>query len=477
MSETPTPTQNSLASSVAALPSDQQKKLLTDLSEEELKALDWDWRFWARPNQLPPALSQSGGEWLTWILLAGRGFGKSRTGAEWVRGLVERGEASRICLIAPTSADVRDVMVEGESGLLNVCPPWNRPKWEPSKRRLTWPNGAIATTFSAEEPERLRGPQHDALWADELAAWRYPETWDMAQMGLRLGRTPKAVVTTTPKPVKLVRRILSDPATAITRGSTYDNAANLAETFLHSIQQTYEGTRLGRQEIYAEVLEDVEGALWTRDMIDDKRWAKNTPLPPMRRIVVSIDPAVSSSSDSDETGIIVCGTDPGLEGAGVRGFVLDDLSCRASPEKWARIAVNAYYRWQADRIVAEVNNGGDLVEATIRTVDPNVAFKAVRASKGKFTRAEPVASLYEQGRVCHAEWFKKLEDQMTQFTSDMDRRAYGSPDRVDALVWGLTELIVENQLTGLIDHYRKEYESNLRDRESRFMAESTDGVA
>lgn len=401
------------------------------------------------------------------MLLAGRGFGKSRTGAEFIRHKVESGECSRACLIGPTSADVRDVMIEGESGLLAVCPPWNRPKWEPSKRRLTWPNGAIATTFSAEEPERLRGPQHDVLWGDELAAWRYPETWDMAQMGLRLGKNPLSVVTTTPKPVKLVRRILADPATAITRGSTYDNSANLSASFIHSIQQAYEGTRLGRQEIYAEVLEDVEGALWARDLIDETRWAKSAALPPMRRIVVSIDPAVSSAESSDETGIIVCGTDAGVEGIGIRGFVLEDLTCRKSPEAWARMAVNAYYRWKADRIVAEVNNGGDLVEATIRTIDPNVPFKAVRASRGKFTRAEPVASLYEQKRIHHAGHFKALEDQMTQFTSDIDRAKYDSPDRVDALVWGITELIVENQLTGLIDHYRKEYETTLREREQK----------
>lgn len=456
-----------MASLVAALPSDQQKRLLTDLTEEELTALEYDWRFWARPNQLPPAKSQTGIDWLTWILLAGRGFGKSRTGAEWVRGLVESKTCGRICLIGPTTADVRDVMIEGESGLLNVCPPWARPKYEPSKRRLTWPNGAIATTFSAEEPERLRGPQHDALWGDELAAWRYPETWDMAQMGLRLGKNPRAVVTTTPKPVKLVRRILADPATAITRGSTYDNAANLAASFIHSIQQAYEGTRLGRQEIYAEVLEDIEGALWTRDLIDECRWPKEAPLPPMRRSVVSIDPAVSSAESSDETGIIVCGSDPGLAGVGIRGHVLEDLSCRKSPEQWARIAVNAYYRWKADRIVAEVNNGGDLVEACVRTVDPNVPFKAVRASKGKFTRAEPVASLYEQKRIHHAAYFKVLEDQMTQFTSDIDRDKYDSPDRVDALVWGITDLIVENQLTGLIDHYRREAEQLARDREEQ----------
>lgn len=465
--ETPTPTNASLASLVARLPSDQQTRLLTDLTEDELTALEYDWRFWARPNQMPPAKSHKGLKWLTWLLLAGRGFGKSRTGAEWVRSLVEAGTCGRICLIGPTTADVRDVMIEGESGILSVCPPWNRPKYEPSKRRVTWPNGAIATTYSAEEPERLRGPQHDALWGDELASWRYPETWDMAQMGLRLGKFPRSVVTTTPKPVKLVRRILADPTTAITRGSTYDNAANLAESFIHSIQEAYEGTRLGRQEIYAEVLEDIDGALWSRDQLDECRWPKAAPLPPMRRIVVAVDPAVSSAESSDETGIVVCGTDPGVQGIGIRGHVLEDLSCRASPEKWARIAVNAYYRWKADRIVAEVNNGGDLVESCVRTIDPNVAFKAVRASKGKYTRAEPVASLYEQKRIHHAGYFKTLEDQMTQFTSDIDRGAYGSPDRVDALVWGITDLIVENQLTGLIDHYRKEAESLARDREKQ----------
>lgn len=450
---------------VASLPQSQRESLLTDLSPAQLEELEYDWRFWARPNQLPPEASQSGIPWQTWILLAGRGFGKTRTGAEFIREqLAALGPGARAALVAPTAADARDIMVEGESGILACCPPWDRPKWEPSKRRLTWKNGAMATTYSADEPERLRGPQHHVAWCDELAAWRYPEAYDMLMLGLRLGANPRTVVTTTPKPVKLVRRILADPATAITRGSTYDNAGNLAATFLHQIKQAYEGTRLGRQEIYAEVLEDVEGALWTTDLIDRNRLEKNVLLPAMRRIVVAVDPAVSSTDTSNETGIVVCG----LGGDG-RGYVLEDLSVKRSVDQCGRIIAQAYYNWHADRVVGEVNNGGDLIEALIRVEDRNISFKAVRASKGKFVRAEPVAALYEQNRVIHAGVFKTLEEQMCQFTSDIDRDAYGSPDRVDALVWGLTELIVENQLTGLLDHYRKEFEAQQAERERKVL--------
>lgn len=441
---------------------DQRTSLFSSLSERDLAELEYEWQFWARPNQLPPALSQSGGPWTHWLLLAGRGFGKSRTGAEWIRAEVESGRRKRLALIAPTAADARDVMVEGESGILACCPDWNRPRWEPSKRRLTWPNGAIATTYSADEPERLRGPQHDGAWCDEICSWRYPETHDMLMFGLRLGEHPQVVATTTPKPIKLVRKLLADPTTAITRGNTYENAANLAPTFIHALRQTYEGTRLGRQEIYAEVLEDVAGALWNRAMLDEHRWPKNTPIPVMKRIVVAIDPAMSSEDGSDETGIVVCGLAPDN-----RAFVLEDLSGKFSPDQWARKAVQAYHRWKADKIVGETNQGGEMVGNTIRQIDNAVPFKSVKASKGKFTRAEPVAALYEQGRVSHANVFEKLEDQMCVFTTDIDRASYGSPDRVDALVWALHELVVENQLTGLLDWYGKQYEQLQAEREGR----------
>jgi len=395
---------------------------------EASEAILYDWTFWGRPNQQPPD-----GDWRTWVVLAGRGFGKTRTGAEWVRAQVEQHGRSRIAIIGATAADARDVMVEGESGLLAVCPPSNRPAYEPSRRRLVWPNGAIATTYSADQPDRLRGPQHDAAWCDELAAWRYPMSWDMLQLGLRLGTAPQTVVTTTPKPVRLLRDILSAPTTAVTRGSTYDNTAHLPATYLTAIRTAYEGTRLGRQELYAELLMDTPGALWTRDVIDVNRVVA---VPELRRIVVAIDPAVTSSERSDETGIIVAGI-----GANGHGYILADRSLRASPDAWARQAVSAYMSYSADRIIAEANNGGDLVEVVVRTVNPDVAYRSVRASRGKVSRAEPVAALYEQGRIHHVGVFDQLEEQMTQYVADSST----SPDRLDALVWALTDLMLVSQ--------------------------------
>jgi len=415
------------------------------LGDAEVHELLRDWRFWARPNQLPPP-----GAWRVWLLLAGRGFGKTRTGAEWVRLQVEQKRARRIALVAPTSADVRDVMIEGESGLLAISPEGSRPRYEPSKRRLTWPGGAVATAFSAEEPDRLRGPQHDAAWCDELAAWRHAEAWDMLMLGLRLGADPRCVVTTTPKPVRLLRQLLADGGVAVTRGSTYDNRDNLAPAFLAQIVKRYEGTRLGRQELEAELLDDVPGALWTREMIERARLIA---APELRRIVVAIDPAMTSGEDADETGIIAAGI--GFDG---HGYVLDDLSGRMPPHEWARRAVAAYHARKADRVVAEVNNGGDMVEATIRMIDAGVSYRALRASRGKILRAEPVAALYERGRVHHVGGFAVLEDQMCAFTTDFDRQAAGySPDRLDALVWALSDLMVETGDTGLLDYYRDLY--------------------
>jgi phage terminase large subunit-like protein len=401
------------------------RKLLERLTDREAEEALYDWRLWARPNQLAPD-----GDWTTWLLLAGRGFGKTRTGAEFVRAEVEAGRASRVALVAPTAADARDVMVEGESGILAISPPWNRPVYEPSKRRVTWPNGALATLYSADEPERLRGPQHDLAWPDELAAWRYPETWDMLMFGLRLGARPRVVVTTTPKPTRLIRELIASPSTVVTRGSTFDNRANLAPAFLDSIVRKYEGTRLGRQELYAEVLDDVPGALWARAMLED---AQHTgPVPDLVRVVVAIDPAVTSGEDSDETGIIVAGV--GTDGL---VYVLADRTCRMSPDGWATRAIVALDEYKADRIVAEVNNGGDLVEATIRTVRRTVPYTKVNASRGKRVRAEPIAALYEQKRVRHLPGLHALEDQMVTFAPEGSDR---SPDRVDALVWALTDL-------------------------------------
>ncbi len=401
----------------------------------------YDWRLWARPSQLPPA-----GNWRVWLLLAGRGFGKTRCGAEWVREQIELGAARRIALVAPTAGDARDVMVEGESGLLAIAPPDARPLYEPSKRRLTWPNGAVATLFSADEPERLRGPQFDAAWCDELAAWRYPaEAFDMLMLGLRLGEHPRAVVTTTPKPVPLIRALLASPDCAVTRGSTRDNAKNLAPSFLAAILTHYEGTRLGRQEIDAELLEDVPGALWRRDAIEQ---ARVKAAPALSRIVVAIDPAASAGENADETEIVVAGL-----GEGEAAYVLADLSGHWHPHEWAGRAVAAYHLHHADRVVAESNNGGAMVESTLRMLDPNVAYKPVHASRGKIARAEPVAALYEQGRVHHVGAMPLLEDQMCSFVGGA-ARAQASPDRVDALVWALTELLVERG-AGLFEYYRQ----------------------
>lgn len=360
--------------------------------------------------------------------MAGRGFGKTRTGAEWVRGLVESGQAKRIALIAPTAADARDVMVEGESGILACSPPWFRPVYEPSKRRLTWPNGALATTYSADEPERLRGPQHDASWCDEAGAWRYPETFDMLLLGLRLGADPRCLVTTTPRPVKLIRELASLSTTAITRGTTYENRENLAPAFFEQIIRKYEGTRLGRQELNAELLEDNPYALWQRHRIEELRV---TSYPELTRIVVGVDPQAGDGENAAETGIVVAGL-----GKDDQGYILDDRTLSASPLAWASEVVAAYHRHRADRIVAECNNGGKMVESTIRSVEKNVPVKLVTASRGKQTRAEPISALYEQGRVHHVGTFPDLEDQMTSWVPGEE-----SPDRMDALVWAMTELI------------------------------------
>ena len=423
---------------LALLPESQRQAVLADLTEEEFAALEWDWRFWGRPDQIPPE-----GDWANWLILAGRGWGKTRTGAEWVREQVETGRAKRIALIAETAADGRDVMVEGNSGLLSVSPPWMKPTYEPSKRRLTWPNGAVATLFNATEPDQLRGPQFDAAWCDEPAKWRYAqETWDQLQFGLRLGTAPRVVLTTTPRPIPLVKSIIADPRTVVTRGRTLDNANNLAPTFIKAVQDRYGGTRLGRQELDAEILDDVPGALWTRAMFDDHRQCD---APQMQRVVVAVDPSGNNGDDdrADEIGIVVAGK--GVDG---RGYLLGDYSCSLSPDGWGRRAVEAYARHQADRIIGEKNFGGDMVRFVIRTADSNVPYKDVTASRGKVLRAEPVAALYEQGRVSHLGSFPELEDQMCQFTST-GYLGEGSPDRLDAAVWALTELIVDGSTFSL----------------------------
>lgn len=340
-------------------------------------------------------------------------------------------ESVRVAVLAPTSATARDVCIEGESGLINVIPQPLIRNWNRSLGEMDLTNGSRFKIFSADEPDRLRGYQHHRAWCDELASWRYPDAWDQLLLGLRLGTDPRVVVTTTPRPVALVRNLLGRDGVVVTHGSTFENAANLAPAALAQLKERYEGTRIGRQELYADVLDDVPGALWQRTQLDELRIKER---PEMQRVVVAIDPAVTSGDDSDETGIMVCGR--GVDG---RGYVLADRTCRLSPDGWARRATAAYDTFEADRIIAEVNNGGDLVERVIRTVGGSYAYRAVRASRGKLTRAEPIAALYEQGKIHHVGGFAELEDQMCAYTPD----GYdGSPDRVDALVWALSDLML-----------------------------------
>lgn len=400
-----------------------REQLLNQLTDQQAEHLEFDWRFWARPNQLPPA-----GDWFVWLLRAGRGFGKTRCGAEFVRMMVETGRWGRPILIAPTAADARDVMVEGESGILRISPPWFRPIYEPSKRRLTWPNGAIATLFSADEPERLRGPQGDGAWGDEVSTWRYLErAWDNLNFGLRLGKRPQVVLTTTPRPLRWLRRLMDRASTAITAGTSYENWQNLAPSYIDQVIAPYVGTRLGRQEIGGELLEDVEGALWNAPLIDDARVDR---IPDgLRRIVVGVDPPGGRT----ECGLVAAG----ISESGRDFYVLDDRSQRASPDGWGRACVDLLEWFGGDRIVAESNYGGAMVESTIRTIDPNASVRLVHASVGKRVRAEPIAALYEQGRVHHCGTFAALEDELTTYTGSANE---SSPNRLDALVWALTDL-------------------------------------
>lgn len=360
-------------------------------------------------------------------------------------------------LVARTGADVRDVMIEGESGLLSISHPKFKPKWYPSRRHIEWPNGCVAETFSADEPDSLRGPQCEAAWADEVASWKYAEAWDQLMFGLRIGRNPQCVATTTPRPTKLIKAIMNSPGTVMTHGSTYENRANLAPSFFSMIIKRYEGTRLGRQELKGELLEDNPGALWSLSRIDELRVNE---MPQLMRIVVAIDPAASSKrkgtsdpaafrqkdkDESDENGIIAAGR--GYDG---HAYILDDVSMIASPHEWGAAAVKCYKQWSGDRIIGEVNNGGEMVEYVIRTVDSGVPFKEVHASRGKAVRAEPIAALYEQGKVHHVGTFTQLEDQMTEWDPLIST---DSPDRVDALVWALTELMFP-EATGLLEFYQ-----------------------
>lgn len=385
------------------------------------------WTFLAHPGQIPP----DDRPWFTYLMRSGRGGGKTRAGSEWILKRVREGY-QHIALIGQTAADIRDTMVElGESSIMKVARPEERPIYEPSKRRLTFPNGATATTFTGEEPDQLRGPQHDSVWIDELAKFKYPEeTWDNMEMGLRLGNNPQVFCTTTPRPIKIIKRLVSDPMTIDVRFSTMQNAENLSPTFIKRVMDKYAGTRLGRQELEGEILEDNPGALWNLTTIDNLRVPK---APALIRIVTGVDPAVTSREDSDETGIIAAGI-----AASGHFYVLEDASLQASPLEWGRAVVRTHHGHKGDRVIGETNNGGDLVEMNLRRIDTAIPFKAVHASRGKAIRAEPIAALYEQGKVHHVGTFPQLEDQMCSW--DPAAAGQPSPDRMDALVWALTEL-------------------------------------
>lgn len=428
---------------------------MEDLGPEGCLKLKYEWSFWSRPEQAEPP-----GDWNGWLLNAGRGFGKTRVGAETIRRWVETERCGRLALVAEDAGDARDVMVEGESGILAVSPPWFKPIYEPSKRRLTWPNGATATLFSSDDPESLRGPQFDGAWCDELAKWRYAQsTWDMLMFGLRLGTHPRFIITTTPRPTKLMRELLGrkmnvteeelcaaevagkpinleDRDVYVTGGSTMDNKANLAKTFMDQIVKKYAGTRLGKQELEAQLLEDTPGALWNMGELDLHRIMGPVP-EELERVVVALDPPVSVGEEADECGVVAAG-----RGVSGRIYVLGDHSCQGeTPMGWANVASQAAQTHLAGTIVAEANQGGEMVRTTLVATDTGCRIKLVHASKGKVTRAEPVSALYEQGRVCHIGSFPKLEDQMCAFTPNFDRKKMGySPDRVDALVWAITEL-------------------------------------
>lgn len=428
-------TRMSLAERLAAMTPDDARRYIDGLTDDAAQGLVHHWEFWARPDQLPPP-----GDWRIWLIMAGRGFGKTRAGAEWVRSIGENLPDARIALVAANLAEARSVMVEGQSGVLGIAPDAMRPHWEPSLRRLRWPGGAQAMLFSAAEPESLRGPEHSHAWCDEIAKWdnasgRALSAWDNLQMGLRVGSLPQIAATTTPRAVPLVRHILTDPEVRISRGSSYANRSNLPPAFLDAVQRHYGGTTLGRQELDGELLEDIEGALWNRSLLETcrVRWMAQG----FARVVIGVDPPAGSSGDA--CGIVVCARlDDG------RAAVLADCSVQgASPDGWARAVANASDEWKADRVIAEANQGGEMVGSVLRAAAIDLPVKLVHASRGKVARAEPVAALYETGRVIHCGTFARLEDEMCGLMTGGQYEGPGrSPDRADALVWAMTELML-----------------------------------
>lgn len=428
------------AKRISRLGPEERQAFFEKLTPDETVKLQHDWRFWGRPSQLPPGeeCECCHGQWLTWLILAGRGWGKSRTGAEWVHEQVD-GRYGRLHLVGATASDARDIMIEGPAGILATQKPWNKATYQPTKRKVLWENGAVALVFSADEPERLRGEQCEAAWCDELAAWRYPEAWSQLQLGLRLGPFPRTVVTTTPIASRIIKDLAKAKTTHVTKGITYENLDHLAPAFIAEVVRVFEGTRFGRQEIYADILDDAPGALWNRALLDEGRVGKGDVPKSFDRVVVAIDPAMTMTDESSETGIIVAGR--AKVGDEMRAFVLADASGKYKPDEWGSKAVSLYLGWNADAIVAEVNQGGDLVVNNILTTDPSIPVKTVRASKGKLLRAEPVSTLYERGLVHHVGSFNVLEDQMCEWEQGMD-----SPDRLDALVWAVTDLLVGKRI-------------------------------
>lgn len=423
-----------------ALSRQASRALLARMSQRQRHALRTHWELWAHDGQIAPD-----GDWQTWLILAGRGFGKTRAGAEWVRQVAESDPAARIALVGASLGEVRAVMVQGDSGLQAIAPRGLRPRFAPSTRTLTWPNGAQAMLYSAGEPESLRGPQHSHAWCDELAKWdtagsRAAMAWDNLQLGLRLGRDPRVVVTTTPRAVPLLQRLLASEGVRVTRGSTYENKANLPPAFLRSVRREYGQSLLGRQELDGEMIADLPGALWTRALLEACREPSAASAPV--RTVVGVDPPASAHGDA--CGIVVCAL--GEDGI---GRVLADCSVeRASPEQWARAVAKAARAWQADRVVAEANQGGAMVASVLRAADVSLPLRLVHASRGKVARAEPVAALYEAGRIRHAGPFARLEDELCGLLPGGEYHGPGrSPDRADALVWAMTELLLDRPIT------------------------------
>lgn len=423
----------SKAEILARLPKEEQDTFFDSLTSNEVELLLHDWSFWARPKQIIPK-----GDWFIWFILAGRGFGKTRTGAEAIIEWQRQGYGL-FALVGQTTADVRDVMLNGDSGLITVSPPWNKPKYISSRRQVEWSNGARAMLYSGDEPDQLRGPQHHKGWVDEPAKFKYlDDLIDMLELGMRLGDRPQYIATGTPKPRKKIKEMVADPATHLTVGSSFENLSNLSNVFIKRIIKKYEGTRLGKQELYAELFKDVAGALWSHDVVDRHRVRVKPE--DLVRVVVAIDPSVTENARSDEAGIVGAGIN-----ADGHAFVFSDDSKKCHPSVWSALAVNRYKKEQADLIVAETNNGGDLVEMVLQANGVKVNFKKVHAARGKRVRAEPIAALYEKGLVHHVGEFPELESELTEWVPGEE-----SPNRLDALVWCLTELMLDSDQPGEI---------------------------